>query len=554
MTYGHCRPGRARHHHLVLGDDREYQESKRDWHTNVRSSITFCFFAAIGGWVFGYDIEYISGCLIMPDFIQYMGEQDPTTGEWILSSQRKVSSPRYCPLVYSLALFCKICCRRGSIIFWSTIFSIGIIIQVVTSFGLAQIAVGRFVAGLGVGALSAIVPLYAGEVALKKLPGALLVLYQVQIARIRFLLGLHRRPWNTPLQVFSFMAYPYWSPAYLGGDEQSALKAVARLNDRKVGDPLTRDVIKDLKEAIREENEGGKAGWLECFSTRIQSVWKRTLNGCMVQFLQQLNGQNFYYYYGPVFFESAQVPLSAYSIQAILGGISLATVIPAMWTIEHVGRRKSLLIGAAIQVACALIAGLLGHYYTDVEGVTESMVKTGSNVVIAFAVIHLSMYSLFWGLKPWAILGETYPLRVRPKAIALAASDNWLWNFLLSYFSPLIADDIGPLILTIFFGCLVFAFFYIFFMLPETRGITLEEIDELYRSKVPAWKSNSWKPSSHHAALDALEGESRKPNEGSARAPDTLDEKKPADEHIENAPVAKAKIGEEMGGGGESIV
>nr|KIR44432.1 hypothetical protein I312_06368 [Cryptococcus bacillisporus CA1280] len=283
-------------------------------------------------------------------------------------------------------------------------------------------------------------------------------------------------------------------------------------------------------------------------------MWKRTLNGCMVQFLQQLNGQNFYYYYGPVFFESAQVPLSAYSIQAILGGISLATVIPAMWTIEHVGRRKSLLIGAAIQVACALIAGLLGHYYTDVEGVTESMVKTGSNVVIAFAVIHLSMYSLFWGLKPWAILGETYPLRVRPKAIALAASDNWLWNFLLSYFSPLIADDIGPLILTIFFGCLVFAFFYIFFMLPETRGITLEEIDELYRSKVPAWKSNSWKPSSHHAALDALEGESRKPNEGSARAPDTLDEKKPADEHIENAPVAKAKIGEEMGGGGESIV
>ncbi|KIR58382.1 hypothetical protein I314_05625 [Cryptococcus bacillisporus CA1873] len=105
--------------------------------------------------------------------------------------------------------------RRGSIIFWSTIFSIGIIIQV-TSFGLAQITVGRFVAGLGVGALSAIVPLYAGEVALKELPGALFVLYQVQIARIRFLLGLHRRPWNTPLQVFSFMAYPYWSSAYLG--------------------------------------------------------------------------------------------------------------------------------------------------------------------------------------------------------------------------------------------------------------------------------------------------------------------------------------------------
>jgi predicted nucleotidyltransferase len=49
---------------------------------------------------------------------------------------------------------------------------------------------------------------------------------------------------------------------------------------------------------------------------------------------------HFYYYYGPVFFERAGVDLDSYSIQAILGGVSLAMVIPAMWTIEHVGRRK----------------------------------------------------------------------------------------------------------------------------------------------------------------------------------------------------------------------
>ncbi|WVO25076.1 uncharacterized protein IAS62_006461 [Cryptococcus decagattii] len=416
--------------------------------------------------------------------------------------------------------------RRGSIIFWSTIFSTGITIQV-ASFDLAQITVGRFITGLGVGALSAIVPLSHTS--------GFFLAYIVDLgthhfkssASWRFHIGL-QLIWGAFLIVGGCLPE---SPRLLfgRGDEPKALKAVARLNERKVGDPLTRDVIKDLEEAIREENEGGKAGWLECFSTRSM-MWKRTLNGCMVQFLQQLNGQNFYYYYGAVFFESAQVPLSTYSIQSILGGISLATVIPVLWTIEHVGRRKSLLIGTAIQAACALIAGLLGHYYTDVGGVTESMVKTGGNVLIAFA-----------------------PLLIRPKAIALASFVNWLWNFLLSYFSPLIADDIGPLILLIFFGCLVFAFFYIFFMLPETRGITLEEIDELYRSKVPAWKSNSWKPSSHHAALDALEGQSRKPIEGSARAPDTLDEKKPADEHIENAPVAKAKIGEEMGVGGKVL-
>lgn len=165
----------------------------------------------------------------------------------------------------------------------------------------------RFITGLGVGALSAIVPLYAEEVALKKLPGSLLVLYQVQIAHIRFLLGLHRRPWNvshiilipklcsSPICRHHFKSSASWrfhiglqliwgaflivggclpeSPRLLfgRGDEPKALKAVARLNERKVGDPLTRDVIKDLEEAIREENEGGKAGWLECFSTRSMS-------------------------------------------------------------------------------------------------------------------------------------------------------------------------------------------------------------------------------------------------------------------------------------------
>jgi SP family sugar:H+ symporter-like MFS transporter len=71
--------------------------------------------------------------------------------------------------------------RRGSIIFWSTIFTIGIIIQT-SSFGIAQLTVGRCIAGFGVGALSAIVPLYIGEAAPKKLRGSLLVLYQVQIA------------------------------------------------------------------------------------------------------------------------------------------------------------------------------------------------------------------------------------------------------------------------------------------------------------------------------------------------------------------------------------
>lgn len=70
---------------------------------------------------------------------------------------------------------------------------------------------------------------------------------------------------------------------------------------------------------------------------------------------------------------------------------------------------------------------------------------------------------------------------------------------MLGYFSPLIANDIGPLILLVFFGCLVMAFFYVYFFIPETRGISLEQVDELYRSGTPAWKSTNWRPSERAA-------------------------------------------------------
>ncbi|KAK4685951.1 MFS transporter, SP family, sugar:H+ symporter, partial [Tremellales sp. Uapishka_1] len=496
----------------------------------MRKSIIFCFFAAFGGWVFGYDIGYISGCLIMDNFVQQFGEPDGSGGFFLSPQRQSIITSLLSAGTFFGSLLQTFTSdrlgRRGSIMFWSSIFTVGIVIQV-SSFSLGQLVAGRCIAGFGVGALSAIVPLYIGEAAPKKIRGSLLVLYQVQIASGLFLayiidLGTHSingpASWRIPIGLQLIWGFLLISGAYvlpesprllLGrGDEKRALVAIATLNDCKVDDPLTAEVMEELNVAIREENADGKSGWLECFSTRSR-MWKRTMNGMMIQFLQQLNGQNFYYYYGPVFFKAAKTSLSSYSIQAILGGVSLAMVIPAMWTIEHVGRRKSLLAGAACMAVCAVIAAFVGKYYTDTPGVPDNTVKLGGNVLIAFAVLHVSFFSLFWGPTPWVLLGETFPLRVRPKCIALGAATNWFWNFMLSYFSPLIAADIGPFILLVFFGCLIAAFIYVFFMIPETKGISLEEVDELYRSKVPAWRSTSWKPSHQHVAIDAMEDGAR---------------------------------------------
>ncbi|KAJ3798677.1 general substrate transporter [Lentinula aff. detonsa] len=478
------------------------------------------FDPCVGGFLFGYDIGVISGLLVMPDFVQRFGQENPDGSFTLSSSRQSIITSLLSAGTFVGALGQAFTAdrfgRRPTILIWAGIFTIGVAIQTATVRSIAQITIGRFIAGLGVGAMSAIVPLYNGETAPKALRGTLLVLYQVQIITGIFLsyvfdLGTHAlggaASWRIPVGLqlvwgFILLSGIFFLPEsprhLLGiGKREEACVVISQLNSVPLDDPLVDELVDELQYAINAENEGGKATWLECFSP-VNGLWKRVVNGMMLQFLQQLNGQNFYYYYGDTFFQSAGTTLSPYVIQVILGAVSVVGTIPALWAIERVGRRRLLLIGAAWQAVCALIAGLSGHFTlappNTAIGDLTSRNKQGGDVLIAFAVLHVFGFSMFWGPTPWVYLGESFPLRIRPKAIALGSATNWVWNFLLSFFAPKIAADIGPLILLIFFGMLVVAFIYVFFFIPETKGLTLEEVDEMYRSGVKPWSSTSWTP------------------------------------------------------------
>ncbi|KAF9011200.1 general substrate transporter [Cyathus striatus] len=499
-----------------------------------RYAIQLAIFIAFG-FLFGYDIGVISGCLIMPDFIRRFGEVGPD-GQFFLSSSRQsiitslLSAGTFVGAL-GQAFTSDRFGRRGSILIWSGIFTVGVIIQTATEFSIAQITVGRFFAGLGVGALSAIVPLYNGETAPKALRGTLLVLYQLQIIVGIFLsyiidLATHRingsASWRVPvglqlawgLIMLSGIFFLPESPRHLlgTGRREEARTVIASLNGVPLEDTLVDEVVDELEYGIRAENEGGKATWAECFSTR-NNLWKRTGNGMMLQFIQQLNGQNFYYYYGDTFFQSAGTSLDPYVIQVILGAVSVIGTIPALYLIESWGRRRSLLTGSLLEAACSIIAGLVGHFtlappLTPKDQLTVRN-KRGGDTLIAFAVLHVFSFSIFWGPTPWVYLGESFPLRVRPKSIALGSATNWLWNFLLSFFSPRIAAKIGPLILLIFFGMLLFGYVYVYLFIPETKGLSLEEVDEMYRSGVKPWNSPGWRPHLSEEAHQAHEAQKK---------------------------------------------
>ena len=116
-----------------------------------------------------------------------------------------------------------------------------------------------------------------------------------------------------------------------------------------------------------------------------------------------------------------------------------------------------------MEATCAIIAGLVGHF-TLVKTGTPADQLTARNrrrgdMLIAFAVLHV---------------------------------------FLLSFFATRIAEKIGPLILLIFFGMFVFGFVYVYVFIPETKGLSLEEVDEMYRSGVKLWNPAGWRPTEKH--------------------------------------------------------
>jgi len=485
-----------------------------------RYAIQLAVFIAFGGFLFGYDIGVISGCLIMPDFVRRFGEIGSDGQPFLSSSRQSIITSLLSAGTFVGALGQAFTSdrfgRRGSILIWSGIFTVGVAVQTGTNESIVQITIGRFIAGLGVGALSAIVPLYNGETAPKALRGTLLVLYQLQIIMgimLSYILDLatHSIPnsasWRIPvgmqllwgLILLSGIFFLPESPRHLlgTGRKDEARRVIAALNGVPEDDALVEESVEELEFAITAENEGGKATWAECFSTR-NNLWKRTGNGMMLQFIQQLNGQNFYYYYGDTFFKSAGTQLSPYVIQVILGAVSVVGTVPALYLIESMGRRQSLLYGSLLEAACSLIAGLVGHFTLAPTGTAKELLtprnKSGGDTLIAFAVLHVFSFSIFWGPTPWVYLGESFPLRVRPKSIALGSATNWIWNFLLSFFAPRIAARIGPLILLIFFGMLVFGFGYVYLFIPETRGLSLEEVDEMYRSGIKPWRSSEFKP------------------------------------------------------------
>ncbi|MDI6051362.1 MFS transporter, partial [Flavobacterium sp. XS2P24] len=228
-------------------------------------------------------------------------------------------------------------------------------------------------------------------------------------------------------------------------------------------DPAVFGEVEIIQAGIEKEKSAGTASWGELVTGKPRILYRVVL-GIMLQTLQQLTGDNYFFYYGTTIFKAVGLE-DSFETSIVLGIVNFASTFVGLWVVERFGRRNSLLGGAAGMIACFVIFASVGvtRLYLNPEH-TESS-KGAGNCMIVFACIYIFFFASTWGPIIYTVVSETYPIRIRSKAMALATAANWLWGFLIGFFTPFITSAINFYYGYVFMGCLVFAFFYVFFFL-----------------------------------------------------------------------------------------
>ncbi|MCJ1262745.1 hypothetical protein MMC22_002615 [Lobaria immixta] len=490
-----------------------------------------CAFSAFGGIFFGYDSGYISGVMGMNYFIEHFEPLDASLAgdkdKFVLAAWKKslitsiLSAGTFFGAIIAgdVADFIG---RRTTVIIGCLIFIVGVVLQTAST-ALALLVVGRLIAGFGVGFVSAIIILYMSEVAPKKVRGAIVSGYQFCIT-IGILLascvdygtqnrndtGSYRIPiaiqmlWAIILAIGLFLLPE--SPRYFvkRGKIDKATTSLAKLRGEPEGSEYIQqelaEIIANHEYELKVIPQGSYiSSWLNCFSGSLwnpSSNIRRTILGTSLQMMQQWTGVNFVFYFGTTFFQDLGTISNPFLIGLITTLVNVLSTPISFWMIERVGRRPLLIWGALGMVVCQFIVAIIGVSPSKHD-------PSAVRAEIAFICIYISFFASTWGPGAWVVIGEIFPLPIRSRGVGLSTASNWLWNCIIAVITPyMVGKDQGNLGTNVFWiwGSLcAICFVYAYLLIPETKGLSLEQVDRMMEETTPR-TSSKWKPTTTYAA------------------------------------------------------
>ncbi|KAI0021672.1 hypothetical protein F4780DRAFT_274995 [Xylariomycetidae sp. FL0641] len=426
------------------------------------------------------------------------------------------------PYLCSLLLGCwtnaplnKVLGRRGTIF-------ISCFISFVSSFWMAaantwwNLLIARFALGFAVGAKSSTTPVYAAESTPKTIRGALTMMWQMWTAfgimlgfvvsvafeHVTFI-GGPNSPWrwmlgSTAIPPMFVMAQVYFCPEsprwYMEkGKFDKAFSALKRLRRNDI--QASRDMYYAFKllEVENEQRSQRRSMFHEFFFVKRNR--RAAQSAFFVMFMQQFCGVNVIAYYSSQIFMDANFSRSqALLVSLGTGATNFLFAIPAIYTIDTFGRRNLLLTTFPLMAICLLITGFA--FYIPPGDTRLAVVTLG-------IFLFMMVYSPGEGPVPFTYSAEAFPLYIRDTGMSFATATCWGFNFIISLTWPALVKAFQPQGAFGWYAAWnVFAWVYVYFLLPETKNLTLEELDHVfnvgnrehfryYRDKLP-WYFNKY--------------------------------------------------------------
>lgn len=339
----------------------------------------------------------------------------------------------------------------------------------------------RIIGGIGVGLASAVCPMYIGEIAPANIRGKLvslnqfaiifgmLVVYFVNwgIAEGQTIEWINEIGWRRmftseaiPASIFAIlMFFMPETPRYLAlqHKDEKALSILTKIN----GLAKAKEILGEIKSTV--ESSKGK---LLSYGKVVIIV------GILLSVFQQFVGINVALYYAPRIFESMGAAKDASMLQTIIMGlVNVVFTVVAIMTVDKWGR-KPLLITGSIGMAIGMIAiSILA--FQNIIGIST----------LVFIIIYTASFMMSWGPICWVLISEIFPNKIRSQAVAIAVAAQWAANFFISStYPPMMEFSSGGTYL--FYGVMsILSAIFVWKMVPETKGKTLEEMEGVWRKK-----------------------------------------------------------------------
>jgi len=521
---------------LSLVEDRPTPKAVYNWRVWACAAV-----ASFASCMIGYDSAFIGTTIALDSFQDEFGFPQMSESEANLITSNIVSV--YQAGAFFGALFAYVSAhwlgRKWSLIAWAVLFQLGAGIMLASNEnrGLGPIYAGRVIAGLAVGATSNITPIYISEISPPAVRGRLVGVYEVGW-QVGGLIGFwinyglvqtmppSHKQWIIPFAVQLIpggllLIGALWlreTPRWLmqKNRREEALKNLSWIRNLSQDHIYMVEEVSYIDGSLEEQAAAIGIGFWKPFKAVANNrlVQWRFVLGSMLFLWQNGSGINAINYYSPTVFRSLGVDGDTTFLMTGIFGV-VKTVITFLWLfflIDNLGRRKLLMLGAAGGSACMWIIGGYLNANPVTDGGSVNNLSGGGIAAIFFFYLWTAFYVPSWNGTPWVYNSEMFPQSVRALGQAIAAASNWFWNFIIARFTPQMFSNMGPSgcgVYYFFASMMILSIFWVWFLMPETKGIPLESMDRLFQVR-PARKAHK----QIHAEDEIREQEFRHDAEG----------------------------------------